>query len=428
MYKTCVIGAGAAGLIAAIEASSDRSDVIMIDKNKKAGMKLYATGNGRCNLANMHMAFSCYYGNAFSTEILGEKPADTVISYMKELGIDCYDKNGYVYPRSSQASAVVWALLDRLRENNVKLKVGTEVGEIKPAYGTEADEAVTGGARAAGNESEKSFYVIYDKDGSEICRAENVILATGGYSAPKLGAASEKVSSSIYDSLGIKYSAAKPALCPMICKPVTDSAADMTELSGIRSNARVTVTMMDGKTESEEGEVQFTDYGLSGIVVFDLSYFDDIKSVNVNTLYEVDKDSFISTYEKVMTACPGRSVQGFLNGYINDKLAAFIVNKVVGIDVKTKLGDTEAGFAETLYDAVSNLEFSFEKLYGYEHSQVTKGGILCDEMDASTMMLKDRRGLYAVGEAVDVCGKCGGYNLMWAFISGMIAGRDAKAR
>ena len=405
MYKICVIGAGAAGLIAGIEASSHRSDVIMIDKNKKAGMKLYATGNGRCNLANMHMAFSCYYGNAFAAEILGKNPADTVIDYMNKLGIDCYQKNGYVYPRSNQASSVVWALLDRLKENGVKLKVGTEVSRIAKKNG---------------------YYAVYDRDGIEICTAENIILATGGYSAPKLGAASEPASCSIYDGLGIKYTEASPALCPMICEPASGEAADMTEISGIRSNARVTVTLGSGEAYSEEGEVQFTDYGLSGIVVFDLSYYDDIKTVKVDTLYEVDKESFVEALDNVKKSCPGRTVLGFLNGYINDKLAGFILGRVMGIDAKMKLAETAEGFAEELYKAISSLSFRFTARYGYEHSQVTKGGIRCDEIDPQTMQIKDKKGLYAIGEAVDVCGRCGGYNLMWAFLSGMLAGRTAS--
>ena len=180
MYKACIIGAGAAGLIAAIEASSARGDILILDKNKKAGMKLYATGNGRCNLANLHMASSCYYDNLFVTNILGENPSDFIVDYMNKLGVSCYDKNGYVYPRSNQASTIVWALLDRLKRDNITLKTGTEAGSIIV---------------------ENDHYTVKDINGKEICKTENIIIATGGISMPKLGAASETTTCKLFDSL-----------------------------------------------------------------------------------------------------------------------------------------------------------------------------------------------------------------------------------
>lgn len=403
MYKTCVIGAGAAGLIAAIEASTDRNETIIIDKNKKAGMKLYATGNGRCNLANMHMASSCYYGNSFATDILGEDPSLFVTEYMNDLGIKCYDKNGYIYPRSNQASSVVWALLDRLRKNSVTLKLGAEVGEIIES---------------------PDHYSVTDTNGNEICKAENVILALGGYSSPKLGAASESVTKHIFDSLKISVTPHKPALCPVICSPDTINKYDINDISGVRSNSRVTVKLKDGKEISEYGEVQFTDYGLSGIVIFDLSYYDDIDKIFLNVMTDIEKDCFIKDFLLQKNNCPGRTLLGFLNGYINDKLAAFIISSFCRLDTKQKLAETDVSVAETIYDKAVRLSFSYSSLYGYTHSQVTKGGISCENIEPETMSLKNRRGLFAVGEAVDVCGKCGGYNLMWAFRTGYIAGRS----
>ena len=119
-----------------------------------------------------------------------------------------------------------------------------------------------------------------------------------------------------------------------------------------------------------------------------------------------------------------RTLLGFLNGYINDKLAAFILSNICKLDLKKKLCDSDISAAEIIYDKTGSFSYRFKDLYGYTHSQVTKGGILCDLIDKNTMQLKNRRGLYAIGEAVDVQGKCGGYNLMWAFRSGYLAGRS----
>ncbi|MCR4609432.1 MAG: aminoacetone oxidase family FAD-binding enzyme [Eubacterium sp.] len=404
MYKACIIGAGAAGLIAAIEASSARGDILILDKNKKAGMKLYATGNGRCNLANLHMASSCYYDNNFATDILGEKPSDFVIQYMHKLGVSCYDKNGYVYPRSNQASTVVWALLDRLKRDNITLKTGIEAGIIT---------------------EDNDYYTVKDINGKEICKAENVIISTGGISMPKLGAASETTTGKLFDSLSIKYNSFKPSLCPIVCEP--ESSGNISDISGVRSNGRVTVTTRDGRKYSEDGEVQFTDYGLSGIVVFDLSYYDDIKTITIDTLFDISEDEFVSLFNITKENNPTRTLHGFLNGFINDKLAAYII-KCVGLSLKQELSDSDIESAERIYMAARNITYTFKSLYGYTHSQVTKGGIICEEINPLTMQLKNRRGLYAVGEAIDVCGKCGGYNLMWAMRSGYLAGKNIREK
>ena len=210
-----------------------------------------------------------------------------------------------------------------------------------------------------------------------------------------------------------------------MCEP--ESSGNISDISGVRSNGRVTVTTRDGRKYSEDGEVQFTDYGLSGIVVFDLSYYDDIKTITIDTLFDISEDEFVSLFNITKENNPTRTLHGFLNGFINDKLAAYII-KCVGLSLKQELSDSDIESAKRIYTAARNIKYTFKSLYGYTHSQVTKGGIVCEEIDPLTMQLKNRSGLYAAGEAIDVCGKCGGYNLMWAMRSGYLAGKNIREK
>ena len=349
-YDVCIIGAGAAGLSAGTAAAERGHKVIIVDKNKKAGMKLYATGNGKCNIANSHMAFCCYYDSSFAAEILGDEPYKEVIDFMKELGVECVSKSGYYYPRSGQASTVVWALLDRLRFLGAEILLNTAVDHI---------------------EIKDRRYIIH-KNGKALLSADKLIIATGGFSMPSLGAIDENTATGLYADLGLKTAPAKPMLCPVITKE------DLTCLAGVRTGANV---------------------GIS-------------------------EEEFVRSFRRLKENDPQRSLHAFMNGYLNDKLAEYIISVKCGYSTKTKLNDAPEDAAVKLYKSAAKLEFTFKQLYGYEHSQVTKGGILTSMINPEDMRVKGVPGLYAAGEAVDVAGKCGGYNLMFAIISGRKAGQS----
>lgn len=393
-YDVCIIGAGAAGLSAGTAAAERGHKVIIVDKNKKAGMKLYATGNGKCNIANSHMAFCCYYDSSFAAEILGDEPYKEVIDFMKELGVECVSKSGYYYPRSGQASTVVWALLDRLRFLGTEILLNTAVDHIEIKDGR---------------------YIIH-KNGKALLSADKLIIATGGFSMPSLGAIDENTATGLYADLGLKTAPAKPMLCPVITKE------DLTGLAGVRTGANVSI-YADGKLIEEYGEVQFTDYGLSGIVIFNMSYYEPEK-LYLDTLNGISEEEFVRSFRRLKESDPQRSLHAFMNGYLNDKLAEYIISVKCGYSTKTKLNDAPEDAAVKLYKSAAKLEFTFKQLYGYEHSQVTKGGILTSMINPEDMRVKGVPGLYASGEAVDVAGKCGGYNLMFAIISGRKAGRS----
>ena len=397
LYDVCIIGAGAAGMTAGIAASGHGSNVIIIDKNKKAGMKLYATGNGRCNLANSHMASCCYYDNQFALKILGEKPHLEVLNLMSKFGIKCIEKNGYYYPRSNQASSVVWALLDKLKENNCEIKLNTLVTDIK---------------------LEEDIYSISFEKGGCI-KSKKVIYTGGGLSMPSLGAVDKKIADKILKSQNINIKSYRPILCPIITN-VDELHKEL--LNGVRVSAEVKIKDKNtGENVSEIGEVQFTDYGLSGIVIFNMSYY-EFDKIKVDVLYDISRDDFLEQYRENSESL--RSIYGFLNGFLNDKLALYILERYGKYSKKILLKDLNENDINDLYDFIKELSFTYKDNYGFDHSQATSGGIDVSELNEN-MEITRFKNMYAAGEAVDVVGKCGGYNLMWAFISGYKAGGAA---
>ncbi|MCR5148710.1 MAG: NAD(P)/FAD-dependent oxidoreductase [Eubacterium sp.] len=417
-YDICIIGAGAAGLSAGIAAAEHGRSVLIIDKNKKAGMKLYATGNGRCNIANSHMAFCCYYDNSFAYNFLGETPYLDVISFMENLGVKCYSKNGYYYPCSNQASTVVWALLDRLRSLNADFLQNTMIDDIV---------------------RDSKGYRLF-KNNKEIASSDKLILCCGGLSTPALGAPSEEDMFKIYSSLKLKVNVPSPMLCPIITKE------DMTKISGVRVNARVSInkihlsgiehkghdisakkipeTIDHDSIIAEEGEVQFTDYGLSGIVIFNMSYY-DFDKIYIDILPEMSEEELSESLKIFRKNNSSRSIHAILNGFINDKMAEYIIIRYLEKSPKESISSLSDDDISILSSAIKKLSFTFDRVYGYQHSQATKGGISTDSVNINNMSVKNEHGLFAAGEALDVQGKCGGYNLMWAFLSGLRAGEAA---
>ncbi len=392
-YDIIIVGAGASGLAAAITAGRRGKKILIIDKNKKCGQKLYATGNGRCNLTNLFMSPDSYYENDFAFLINGTNPAEDIISFFNSIGIYTYDRDGYVYPMSNQASSVVWALKDEAAKYDISFRYNHEVKEI--------------------SKDNKSFKVTLNNNESYI--SASLLLATGGFSYPKLGSSDESIYS-IYDSLNIKYKKYEASLCPLIIKE------DLSPISGVRTKGRVSVTK-EGKTYHEEGEIQFTDYGISGIVIFNMSYYlNKGDKITLDLIPDVPYDSFKALFNKVGS----RRCNAILNGLINDKLASFILdNFLKNIDNKNLTGnDFNDDMIHDLYHMMKNYTLNVKGKMDFDMSQASSGGILTYAINPDTMEIRDIKGLYASGEATDVLGKCGGYNLTYAFLSGIKAGRN----
>ena len=407
IYDICIIGAGASGLVAAIESSRRGLSSVVVDKNKKPGAKLYATGNGRCNLTNDDWDDDVYYDNPFPFRVFdlffekyNMRPRSFVVDYFKKLGINTINKHGYFYPESMQASSVVWALTDAVRQSGAEMVMGFEVTDIK-------DEEYF---------NERKAYVISDDNGNHLY-ARNILISTGGMSQVK----SLDNPGFAADISGIYIRRFAPGLCPVLVKE------DLTEISGVRCRSRI-----KAGSHSEVGELQITDKGISGIVTFDMSYYmsqDDTISINVLPGHSLEE--MLEAFNSQKIAFPDKNIILFLNGYINDKLSKFFVNKLYGEMAQgLKIKDiTDTGIKE-LYEEMSQWELTVKEKGGFEVSQASIGGISTDIIDPETMMIKtisDRNhAIYVAGEATDVIGKCGGYNLTYAFLTGFVAGRSCR--
>lgn len=413
VYDVIIIGAGASGLAAAIECSRRELSCLIIDKNKKPGNKLYATGNGRCNVTNDYYNSDVYYNNPFADQIMQQVDLrEFTFRFMHDIGIHLTEKKGYYYPMSMQASSVVWALLDAIDKYRVDFEQNTVVHSIE-------EYQITGG---------KIFYKV-SCSGEKEFRSRSVILACGGCSAPELGAIDSQTAYTLFDSLNLHYQPFLPALVPIKTKSI------LSYLTGVRQHAVITVGVYGPK---EEGELQFTDFGLSGIVIFNQS--ENIRQligskspyIYINVIPDVTEEDFLESYNCLMQHSPNKSIQAFLNGYMNDKLADFLIGQMERekeLHNKLQLWQLTPQLIRRMHYFLSDYwHLEVTDLYGFDKSQASSGGICTDQIDPATMKVTDRNEVYAVGEALDVLGKCGGYNLSFALYSGHLAGSHVLLR
>ena len=434
IYDICIIGAGASGLVAAIESSRRGLSCVVVDKNKKAAQKLYATGNGRCNLTNDNWEEDSYYENEFVDQVFdslykltGMRQRTFVLDYFKKLGIMTVSRDGYFYPASMQASSVVWALLEAVRTQEVEMRLKTTCRSVKATNIEDIlDELDFSDQKAFDadriyklNLEVKNENEIYD----DHLYARNIIISTGGISQSKLGASSKELSEGLFDSLKLPYNEFRSCLCPVIC-----SEDDMlSSIAGVRTKARIYVD-----NHSEMGELMITEDGISGIVTFNMSYYMKAGSrVRVNLLPKISEDDFVEHFNSIQTYFPNKRLDSFLNGYINDKLALYMIGKFYGNpELKLLLKDvTETGI-RGLYSELTEWILTVRTRYNTEHSQASSGGIVTEVIDPKSMKISRSStigdGIYATGEATDVIGRCGGYNLSYAFITGYLAGNSVR--
>ena len=411
-YDVCVIGAGASGLVSAAEIAKRGRSVLLIEQNKKSGRKLYATGNGKCNLANAVISDSVYYGSAFAKAVVNEASAAELRKYLLELGIPLVEeRDGYFYPQSLQASGVVWALTDAARAAGVHFLYDTEV---------------------TGIEEEENGYLL--QAGGPV-HAEKLVLALGSPAAPHLGAAKPGTIGKLLTDLKLPYTPFEAALCPLMVEE------DVSPLAGVRVKAEL---LLEENGDVETGELQMTEYGISGIAVFNLSTYASIGSklrIDLLPLWK-DADTFLAALNDMD---PGRRMDGVLNGFLHEKLCRFFLEMCFGQEAAKKpLGDFSREELKKLFQQLKQWRLTVSGKKG-EMGQACRGGILTDVVDPKTMQVSRSRenmsdigrqvnvseeaephgnGRLAVtGEALDVVGRCGGYNLMFALISGIRAGR-----
>lgn len=384
--RVIVIGGGAAGLVAAITAAEEGAAVTILEQNENPGRKICVTGNGRCNLTNWDMRPELFRGNnpEIARKVLEQFSLEDTLKFFHETGLSFAEKNGWIYPGSHQAKAVVDLLVSRARALKVKIKTREQVKNVFVADNCWKIE------------TEGWTY-----------EGEAVILANG--SKASLVPGSDGSGYELAEKLGHKVILPVPALTGL------KAAGNVYKgWSGVRTEGKATLFINGEKVCQEQGELQLTDYGISGIPVFQISRYvsralEENKKVSVSLNFfpaytETELREFL---KKRQERCPWLGKQEIFTGILPEKLAKVLLKQ------KDPL------------KAAADFSLSIRDTSGFEQAQVCAGGVDTMEIHPETMESVLHKGLYFAGEIVDIDGPCGGYNLQWAWSSGAVAGRSS---
>ena len=380
-----VIGGGESGIVAAIFAARSGKSVCILEKNPRIGKKILATGNGRCNFTNVN-AKTEDYNREFVASALSRFSPQDAISFFEELGmLSKEEAEGRVYPLSGQATAVLDVLRLELARLSVKELVEFDVQKI---------------------EKTKDGFLIFSKN--EKVEAKKVIVATGGMASPKSG--SDGKGYELLKAFGHHTTKLVPSLVQLKCEK---------SVGGVRAYGRVTT--QSGK--SDTGEIQFNNYGISGIPVFGIAkYVKKGESVLLDLLPDYTEDEVI----KILKNRPKQTMETYLIGILNKALAHFLL-KECGISPLSRMSDTlKNDEIIKIAKRIKAWRFDVTGTMPWDNAQVTAGGIELSEVNPKTMESRLCKNLYITGEVLDIDGPCGGYNLQWAWASGMLAGSEAS--
>ncbi|MBR4290602.1 MAG: NAD(P)/FAD-dependent oxidoreductase [Oscillospiraceae bacterium] len=392
-----IIGAGASGMAAALAAAENKDvQVILMERQARVGRKLSATGNGRCNLTNLHANEDGYHGEnpCFVHAALAHYDVKDTLNWFRSLGLyTVAEESGRVYPYSDQANSVVDVLRFALEKPNIQLLTGFEVKKVKKTDG--------------GFQVESAEEVIF---------CDKLIIACGGLAGTRLGGSMSGYQ--LLRSFGHKCTKLRPTLVQL-----KSSWNGCGSLKGVRANCHVQI-LHDGQLHSESsGELQFTDYGLSGPVIFEVSR--DACQGRGNWICRLDflpdMEMEILRAELLRRKSTNWNAEELLTGILHNRLGR-ILTQSVGIKCSRKIADLRDDEIDAVCGAVKNFEAALTETMGMDAAQVTAGGIQTAEFDDTTMQSRLVPGLYACGEVLDVDGDCGGYNLQWAWSSGRLAG------
>ncbi len=410
--QVAVIGGGAAGLTAAIWAARSGASAVILEHTDRVGKKILSTGNGRCNLTNSKMEASCYRSGdpQFPMEAISQFGWKDTLRWFSSMGLLCRCRmESYYYPMSDQASAVLDCLRMECSRLGITIRTGIQPERIRRM-----------------REGRRSFYEIMTDQGE--VRADAVILACGSKAAPNTG--SDGSGYELAKSLGHRIIKPLPALVQLRCQ-----GNHYRQLAGIRTEADLRLLVNDREMWRERGELQITDYGISGIPVFQLSRFaargmDEGKKVRVmiDFLPFMDKKESRIFLEQRFAEFGDRNGEDFLTGVLHKKLAAVLL-KMAGIRLDQPVSSASIRQREHLLRAIKEYEALVSSVNPFANAQVCCGGVDVREVDPSTMESRLMGDIYFAGEILDVDGICGGYNLQWAWSSGKAAGcRAAQKR
>ena len=400
-YDAAVVGGCAAGMAAAINAKrlNPKLNIVIIEKLPRLGKKILATGNGRCNLTNVGAAASDYKNSDFVAEVFEKYPPEMVVGFFESMGLLTYtDSEGRVYPRSNMAASVLDALRCEVDGLGIEVICNTLVMQIKKQNGG------------------------FEINGEFFCK--KLIIATGGKASPSQG--SDGSGYTLAKQLGHTVTSLYPSLVPLTVRE------NVKPLKGVRARNVELTLKTDRVIRKTRGELLFTDNGISGIAAMELasSAEETLDCVKCKAFTNVDFVPDMSMTELVDYLLKVKDIKGYCN---IDMLFSGILPKVIGIEIckvnslykqDKKISQLNRRELVSLAQKAKNFELEIIGTKGFANAQVTSGGVCVEEINPETMESSVCRGLFFAGEIVDVDAPCGGYNLQWAFASGLVAGEN----
>lgn len=398
LYDCIVVGGGAAGMMSAITAARNNMQVLLIEGTSRLGNKILQTGNGKCNFTNYNMDADMYNNDnhEFISSALKMFNQYDAVDFFKSVGVFHRERNGYVYPHSETAASLREALVHELDNKGVDVITDVSVHSIRK------DDGV---------------FVVNDR-----YKAVKLIITAGSKAAPKTGSDG----SGYQLALSLGHSIIKPL--PSLVQLISDNKY-CKQMAGVRSTGTINL-YCDKSIYSDYGEIQYTDYGISGIPVFQIShhavkslYMNEKVYADIDMIPDYSKEELMEyVYENADTA--NKTIEQMFSGILNRKLVAAACARC-SVDSAMPASLYNIKKIELVISSMKKFRFNITGNKSFDNAQVCQGGVSLDEINPETMESCIVEGLYFAGEIMDVDGKCGGYNLQWAWTSGYIAGISA---
>lgn len=405
--KIGIIGGGASGLVAAISAARNGAKVTILESGERIGRKILSTGNGKCNFTNAQMNHHYFRSNTISniSAYLDEFGVEETLQFFDDLHMLYFEKNGYYYPVSGQASTVLDALRFEIDRNANQIEVRTSQKVVGITYLKNNTIKVLTQDRE----------YIFDK----------IIIATGGKAAPKLGSDGSGYTLLRNLDKSIQIEPVVPALVQLRCKENY-----LKSVAGVRTEAVVKLFVDDKLVAEDHGELQLTDYGISGIPVFQVSRFaayacsrEQKVTACINVLPQMDDRVFREVMAQRREAFRNQNLESFCTGLVNKKVCQLFC-KLSNLSQDDLLKNVSEKAFQKFISYFQNWALTIDSTNGFDMAQICAGGLSMQEVNAH-FSLKKYPSIYVVGELLDVDGICGGYNLQWAWASGYLAGKYA---
>ncbi|WP_428897939.1 hypothetical protein Dip518_000126 [Parelusimicrobium proximum] len=398
IYDAIVIGAGASGLACAVSSARRGFSTLVLEKGEKAGRKILVSGNGRCNITNFFLSPDKYYcEEKFITDILNSFNFKKMNEFLRSLGIliKSSDESGRYFPVTDKASSVLNSLLLTLSEAGGQINYGVNITEVKKE---ETFELIS--------ESGEKFY------------SRNLVMACGSPAYTQLGYNSR--SYALASMLGHTHTQLYPALSAMLLK-----GSNLKYLDGIKLDAEIALLDGDTQLSSQRGEIIFSQTGASGLPVLSLSRIVAATpkklKLKVNLMPSMNKKALQEFLKERIQAAPERKLEDLFEGFLTG-WAAMAVLEYALVSKNVVSGAMSDNTFEKITDALQDMRFDVLGVKGFTEANSCAGGVETEEVTSLTLQSKKVKNLFITGEMLNADGICGGYNMHFAFATGVLAG------